>query len=289
VSSIELKGLKGLSGLDGLLSVSKSMSKPTDSVHLLSLRSLISGKYQPRIDFNSTSLQELAQSIRAQGIIQPLIVRSIAPEQYEIIAGERRWRAAEIAGLKEVPAIIRNVPDETALAFALIENIQRENLNPIEEAFALERLKNEFLLTHEDIAERVGRSRSAVTNLLRLLTLNGHVRQLIILGQIEMGHARALLSLDSESQAMAVEIVVNKKLSVRATEQLVKKLKSPLKAIEDKKFQFPEKISYWSETLSKQLSSKVQIQLNNKGGGKIIINVDSPHEIDWLIEKTKIN
>jgi ParB family chromosome partitioning protein len=185
------------------------------------------GRYHPRKDLHPDKLQELADSIRAQGVVQPIVVRPIANERYEIVAGERRWRAAQLAGLHEVPAVVRDIPDRAAVAMALIENVQRENLNPLEEAAALERLIDEFGMTHQQVAEAVGRSRAAVSNLLRLLELGAEARKLVETGKLEMGHARALLALPRTAQGEAARRVVAKGLSVRATEQLVRRLLSP--------------------------------------------------------------
>lgn len=291
MSSVELRGLKGLQGLDldGLLHDSKKQI-PTHQISNLPLDVLTSGKYQPRTEINDESLFDLAASIKAQGIIQPLIVRNISAGQYEIIAGERRWRAAKIAGLLDVPAIIRNVTDETALAFALIENIQRESLNPIDEAASLVRLKDEFSMTHEEIAERVGRSRSAVTNLMRLLSLHQDVQGWLRINKIEMGHARALLSLDLQMQLKVAQRVIEKGMSVRDIEKVVQSIiKSPHRTQEFMPGKFDVKISDWTRALSKKLSSNVKIHLNAKGEGKITINVQSPEEIEWLIEAIKID
>ncbi|MBX3709487.1 MAG: ParB/RepB/Spo0J family partition protein [Gammaproteobacteria bacterium] len=286
MSSVELRGLKGLQGLDldGLLHDSK---KPTSTHNIsnLSVEMLTTGKYQPRTVISDDSLFDLASSIKAQGIIQPLIVRNIGADRYEIIAGERRWRAAKIAGLSDVPAIIRNVTDETALAFALIENIQRESLNPIDEAVSLVRLKDEFSMTHEEIAERVGRSRSAVTNLMRLLSLHHDVQGWLRTNEIEMGHARALLSLDAQLQLKVAQRVIEKGMSVRETEKMVQSIiKLPHHIQESIPSKFDAKINDWTKQLSKKLSSNVKIHLNAKGEGKITISVQSPEEIEWLIK-----
>jgi ParB family transcriptional regulator, chromosome partitioning protein len=286
MSSVELRGLKGLQGLDldGLLHDSKKPA-PTHNVSNLSVKVLTSGKYQPRSVISDDSLFDLASSIKAQGIIQPLIVRNIGADRYEIIAGERRWRAAKIAGLSNVPAIIRNVTDETALAFALIENIQRESLNPIDEAVSLVRLKDEFSMTHEEIAERVGRSRSAVTNLMRLLSLHHDVQGWLRANEIEMGHARALLPLDAQMQLKIAQRVIEKDMSVRDTEKMVQSIiRLPHRTQESTASQFDTKINGWTTALSKKLSSNVKIHLNAKGEGKITISVQSPEEIEWLIE-----
>ena len=286
MSSVELKGFRGLTGLDSLLDDSKNQA-PKQNISNLPVKVLSSGKYQPRTDINNDSLLDLAASIKAQGIIQPLIVRSLGGEHYEIIAGERRWRAATLAGLDTVPVIIRNVPDETALAFALIENIQREDLNPVDQALSFVRLKDEFSMTHEEIAERVGRSRSAVTNLMRLLALHPDVKDMLRSNKIEMGHARALLALDGDMQLQAAQRVIDKGMSVRDCEKLVQGIKLPPSAsvIHDQGFE--DKIKSWAQELSKQLSSKVKLKLNAKGEGQMTIRVHSPEEIEWLIDKLR--
>lgn len=287
--SVELRGLKGLQGLDldGLLHDSKKPAA-THNVSNLSVDLLTSGKYQPRTMISDDSLIDLASSIKAQGIIQPLIVRNIGGDRYEIIAGERRWRAAKIAGLSNVPSIIRNVTDETALAFALIENIQRESLNPIDEAVCLVRLKDEFSMTHEEIAEKVGRSRSAVTNLMRLLSLHQDVQEWLRASEIEMGHARALLSLDVQMQLKVAQRVIEKGMSVRDTEKMVQIIiKSPHHTQESTPSKFDAKIDDWTKVLSEKLSSNVKIHLNSKGEGRVTISIQSPEEIEWLIDAIK--
>lgn len=286
MSSVELKGFRGLTGLDTLLDDSKNQA-PKQNISNLSVKVLSSGKYQPRTDINNDSLHDLAASIKAQGIIQPLIVRSLGDERYEIIAGERRWRAATLAGLDTVPVIIRNVPDETALAFALIENIQREDLNPMDQALSFVRLKDEFSMTHEEIAERVGRSRSAVTNLMRLLALHPDVKDMLRSNKIEMGHARALLSLDADMQLQAAQRIVEKGMSVRDCEKLVQNIKLPLSPTVLRDQEFDDRVKSWAKVLSKQLSSKVKLKLNSKGEGQVTIQVHSPDEIEWLIEKLR--
>ena len=212
-------------GLDALLgSALESAASGKDELKHVPVDLLQRGKYQPRTHMGQAALQELSDSIRAQGVVQPIVVRPIGAGRYEIIAGERRWRAAQMAGLHSIPAVVRDIPDEAAIAIALIENIQRENLNPVEEATALQRLIDEFGMTHQQTAESVGRSRAAVTNLLRLLTLNGDVREMLELGKMDMGHARALLALTAKAQSEAARQVVDKGLSVRETEQLVRRL-----------------------------------------------------------------
>ncbi len=249
------------------------------------------GRYQPRLDMRPESLQELADSIRAQGVVQPIVVRPLVAQQageplrYEIIAGERRWRAAQMAGLHEVPAVIRQVPDEAAVAMSLIENIQRENLNPLEEARALDRLIREFDMTHQTAADAVGRSRAAVSNLLRLLELAEEVKALVESRQLEMGHARALLGLPSGRQQSELAALVAKKgLSVRETEALVRRLAAG-KASDGERVpprQDPD-IVRLERTLAEKLGAKVQLQQSAKGRGRLVIAYNSLDELDGIL------
>jgi ParB family chromosome partitioning protein len=238
------------------------------------------GKYQPRREMDPQALEDLANSIRTQGIIQPLIVRSVG-DMYEIIAGERRWRAAQLAGLSEVPVIIRTIPDEAAIAIALIENIQRENLNPIEEASALQRLIDEFEMTHQQVAEAVGKSRATVTNLLRLLGLHTRVRSLMEQRLIEMGHARSLITLSEELQVQAAETIVARQLSVRETEELVRRLQTNSPPPEKK--QLNPEVKKLQESLSRRFNLRVAIQCNTKGKGKLVIHYRNLKELDELM------
>jgi ParB family chromosome partitioning protein len=240
------------------------------------------GKYQPRRGMDPEALEDLASSIRAQGIIQPIVVRHILGGRYEIVAGERRWRAAQMAGMTEIPAIVRDIPDEAAVAIALIENIQRESLNPIEEAMALQRLLEEFSMTHQQVAEAVGKSRTTVTNLLRLLQLAEEVKTMLEHGDIEMGHARALLSLPESVQVDAAQMIVDKNLSVRETEELVRRLQMP-KLPEMPKSIDPD-IKRLQQDLSSRLKMMVAIQCNNKGKGKLVIRYSNLNELDSLLE-----
>lgn len=243
------------------------------------------GKYQPRVDMHTESLQELADSINAQGVVQPIVVRSIGAGRYEIIAGERRWRASQLAGLHAIPAMIRNVDDRDAIAIALIENIQRENLNPLEEARALKRLIDEFEMTHEQAAEAVGRSRAAVSNLLRLLDLEDAVKEMVDHGQLEMGHARALLSLSGKQQVEAARKVVKGGLSVRATEHLVKQLSANRgKPAASKKDPDTQRLE---ASLSDTLGARVVIQSGRGGKGKLEIRYNSLEELDGILEHIK--
>lgn len=242
---------------------------------------LTRGRYQPRRDMDPESLEELASSIRAQGIMQPIVVRPVEKERFEIIAGERRWRAAQLAELDQVPVIIRDVSDDAAVAMALIENIQRENLNPIEEAFALQRLQQEFELTQQQVADAVGKSRSAVTNLLRLIALPDDVKKMLEYGDLEMGHARALLGLEANLQSAAARTVVAKGMSVRQTEAYVRKLQLP---VEEKAEQKPEAdVEFLQRKLAETLGAQVQISHNKKGKGKLVINYSSLEELDGIL------
>lgn len=238
------------------------------------------GKYQPRSVFDTERLEELADSIRHQGVIQPVVVRDLGAGRFELIAGERRWRAAQLAGIDTVPAIVREVADEVAIAMALVENIQREDLNPIEEATALRRLVDEFQLTHQEAAEAVGRSRSAVSNLLRLLELSAEVRELVDDRHLEMGHARALLSLPSDRQAAAAREVVRRQLSVRETESLVKRLLNPRPS---KPQRLDPDVARLQEELTETLCARVRIQHNARGKGKLVISFNSPDELEGII------
>ncbi|HEY0684516.1 MAG TPA: ParB/RepB/Spo0J family partition protein [Steroidobacter sp.] len=253
------------------------------------------GKYQPRIDLRQETLQELADSIKAQGVVQPIVVRPIggepgengqAEQRYEIIAGERRWRAAQIAGLHEIPAVIRRVPDEAAIAMALIENIQRENLNPLEEARALQRLITEFEMTHATAAEAVGRSRAAVSNLLRLLDLGEDASRLVEHRELDMGHARALLGIENKRQQAEVAAqVAQQKLSVRDTEALVKRLASqPSAGSQQAAPRVDPNIRKLEAELSEKLGAKVQFQHASSGKGKLVISYHTLEELDGILE-----
>lgn len=275
-------------GLDALLSGSAIPAEEEHSgadLRELPVDLLQPGKYQPRTDMHPESLEELASSIRAQGVVQPIVVRSInGSGHYEIIAGERRWRAAQMAGLHEIPAVVRNVPDEAAIAMALIENIQRENLNPIEEAVALQRLINEFEMTHQEAAGAVGRSRAAVSNLLRLLTLNDDVRKLVEQGDLEMGHARALLALEGEKQSHTAREVAAKGYSVRETEHLVRRLSTaPAKPKKPAKTLDPD-IKRLQDELMEKLAARVAFQHSAKGSGKLVIHYNSLDELDGILK-----
>jgi ParB family chromosome partitioning protein len=240
------------------------------------------GKYQPRRDIEPESLQELSDSIKAQGVMQPIVVRPISDRKYEIIAGERRWRAAQMAGLAEIPAMIRQVSDEAAIAMSLIENIQREDLNPIEEAIALQRLQQEFELTQQEVATAVGKSRSTVTNLLRLMSLQDDVRRMLEHGDLEMGHARALLGLDGLEQSHAGRTVVSKGLSVRQTEALVRSMVSSRTKPAPPR-QLDPNIRQLQDDLAQKLGAKVQIRHSAKGKGKLVLTYNSLDELDGIL------
>ena len=242
------------------------------------------GKYQPRTDMHEEALEELAASIRAQGVMQPIVVRPISSDKYEIIAGERRWRAAQIAGLDSIPAIIKLVGDEAAIAMSLIENIQRENLNPIEEAMALKRLQDEFELTQQEVADAVGKSRATVANLMRLIGLTIDVRRMLEHGDLEMGHARALLSLPDIQQSEAARSVVGKGLSVRQTESLVRRLIAEVGSNNSAgpKMVDPD-IKNLEESLADKLGAKVMIQHTAKGKGRLVLKYNSLDELDGIL------
>lgn len=282
--------LKGLGrGLDALLAGDIGSVGEADSLLMLKVEQLQPGKYQPRSYMDDAALQTLADSIKAQGIMQPILVRQLADEHYEIIAGERRWRASQRAGLKEVPVLVREIADEAALAMALIENIQRENLNPLEEAQGIKRLIDEFNMTHEKAAEAVGRSRVAVSNLLRLLTLTAHVQDMLMSGKLDMGHARALVGLDGAQQILLAEQIVYEGLSVREAEALVKKHQQQAPAENAGKPVAKNPVSQdilrLQETLSDILGATVSIKAGNNGKGILKINYASLDQLDEIIAK----
>lgn len=271
--------------LDALLVGSLTDSaeiNPNDKLCHVAIELIQRGKYQPRREMDPEALEDLASSIRAQGIIQPIVVRHLLGGQYEIVAGERRWRAAQMAGLTEIPALVRDIPDEAAIAIALIENIQRESLNPVEEAFALQRLIDEFSMTHQQVAEAVGKSRATVTNLLRLLALPDEVKAMLEHGELEMGHARAILSLTEAQQVDAALNIINKQLSVREAEELVRRLQSPNLPVIKKAID-PD-IRRLQEDLSNRLGMAIAIQCNAKGKGKVVIQYSNISELDSILE-----
>ena len=278
--------LKGLGrGLDALLAGNETQGK--EQQRALPVGQLQPGKYQPRTQMDSASLEELAASIRVQGLMQPILVRPLGDlaDRFEIVAGERRWRAAQMAGLTEVATLIREIPDESALAMALIENIQRENLNPLEEAQGLQRLIDEFSMTHQQAADAVGRSRPAASNLLRLLQLAAPVQELLMHGQIDMGHARALLPLSGALQIQLAQRVVHKGLSVRDAERLAQQaLKTP-KEPEAKK---PDRdVLRLQEELSDLLGAQVEIRTNRKGAGKIQIEFGDLDQLEGILQRMR--
>jgi len=271
-------------GLDALLGSDDSARR--DAMATLPVGAIRPGKYQPRTRMDEQALNELAASIRAQGLMQPLLVRPLGREQYELIAGERRWRAAQIAGLAEVPVLVREVVDSAALAMALIENIQREDLNPIEEAGGLQRLVEEFRMTHEQAAEAVGRSRSATTNLLRLLKLAKPVQALLMQGALEMGHARALLPLDGARQIEAANRIVARRLSVRESEALAARLlRAP--ASTRRKHKTDRDLARLEEEVSQRLGTTVQIRPGRKGSGTIVLHYAGLDHLDQLLKKLR--
>lgn len=256
-------------------------SKAQGELQLINVSAIQPGRYQPRHVISNESLQELSDSIREQGIIQPIVVRPISNERYEIIAGERRWRAAQMADLTEVPALIRHVPDESAIAMALIENIQRENLNPIEEAMALQRLLVEFTMTHQQVATAVGKSRSGITNLLRLLDLDTEVKTLVEQGKLSLGHAKVLLGVTGVSQIKTAQTIIDKDLSVRETEQLIQKLQTVQKPHVIKSVD-PD-VQRLERQLSDKLGAGVSIAYNKKGRGKLMIKFFSLDQLEGIL------
>lgn len=279
-----MANMRGLGrGLDALLGADSGTS--SESLRTLPVTQLQPGKYQPRTHMDQASLSELADSIKAQGIMQPILVRPVSQDKYEIIAGERRWRAAQLAGLSEVPVMVREIPDEAALAMSLIENIQRENLNPLEEANGIQRLIDEFSMTHQAAAEAVGRSRSAVSNLLRLRGLHETVQEMLMQNRIDMGHARALIALSGAKQITAAEQIAHKGLSVREAEQLVKRMnekpapKLAAKADQD--------VLGLQEELADALGAVVKIESGKNGSGSLKIHFASLDQLDEIISRIK--
>jgi len=274
---------KGLGrGLDALLAGNRD-DEEKGELQTLPIDSLQPGKYQPRTRMDPGSLDELAASIRAQGLMQPILVRPVGTDRYEIIAGERRWRASRLAELEYVPCLVREIPDEAALAMSLIENIQREDLNPLEEAAGIQRLVDEFGMTHQQAADAVGRSRSAATNLLRLLNLAGQVQELLMAGDIDMGHARALLPLDEASQIQVANQVAAKGLSVRETEHLVYRMLNPRS---QKNPAEPDRdLLRLQEELSDRLGAPGKIRANRKGAGELTIRFGDLDQLDGLLSR----
>ena len=291
--STRQKGMaRGLGrGLDALLGAdfSADAGARKDAVGTLPVSAIQPGKYQPRTQMGEAALAELAASIRAQGLMQPLLVRPLGAGRHEIIAGERRWRAAQLAGLDEVPVLIREVPDEAALAMSLIENIQREDLNPMEEAAGLQRLVDEFHMTHERAADAVGRSRSATTNLLRLLRLAKPVKAMLMQGQLEMGHARALLSLDPAQQIEAANLIAARGLSVREAEALAGQMaRGPVAdRRQGKGARGDRDLQRLEEEVSGRLGTTVEIRPGRKGSGKVVIQYSGLDHLDQLLKKLR--
>jgi ParB family transcriptional regulator, chromosome partitioning protein len=272
-------------GLDALLSNDIEVAKVgADAQRMLNVSQLQPGKYQPRSYMDDAALQTLADSIRAQGIMQPILVREVSQDKFEIIAGERRWRASQIAGLQEVPVLVREIADESALAMALIENIQRENLNPLEEAQGIKRLIDEFAMTHEKAAEAVGRSRVAVSNILRLLSLSAPVQEMLMQGKLDMGHARALIGLDAAQQVLLANRVVQQNLSVRDVENLVKKLTDEGKS-KSQKTTINRDVMALQNTLSEKIGAVVSISPNANGSGTLKINYSNLDQLDDIVAK----
>jgi ParB family chromosome partitioning protein len=285
---VKAKGLgRGLDAL--LLSGEEDVQKNEGTLQTLLISELQPGKYQPRSIMQEEALHALSQSILKQGVMQPIIVRPVGNNQYEIIAGERRWRAAKLANLSEVPVIIKNIPDESALAMALIENIQREDLNPLEEAIGIKRLIDEFNMTHEEAADAVGKSRATVSNLLRLLTLTKPVQDRLLSGKIDMGHARALIGLEGSQQIMLCEEVIQKNLSVREVEALVKNLQNSYKI--DSQKTSPKKINedvrQLEESLAETLGASVTIDAKKNGSGILKVHYRNLEQLDEILKKIK--
>ncbi len=290
-------------GLDALLSATRDESEadtqdstgknqiPTMGMNLVPVDLIDRGRYQPRREFDQDSLQELADSIAAQGVLQPIVVRPVDGERYEIVAGERRWRASQLVGLAEIPVIIRDVDEQSAMAIGLIENIQRDDLNPLEESAALSRLLSEFELTHQEVARAVGKSRTTVTNLLRLLDLTPAVKEYVDARQLDMGHARALLGLNDVRQTEAACQVVSRGLSVRETEKLVRRMhmedEGGEAAVQTDQHEPDPDVRRLQDDLAQRLGARVRIQQGNKGKGKLVIAYNSLDELDGILEHIK--
>ena len=284
------KGLGG-KGLGALLKNSQASISEEKSIQDKELRDLPveliqRGQYQPRRDMDPTALEELAESIKQQGVMQPIVDRRITEGRYEIVAGGRRWRATQLAGMDKIPAIIREINDEAAIAMALIENIQRENLNPIEEAMALQRLQNEFGLTQQQVAEAVGKSRTTITNLLRLIGLHPEVRIMLEHGDIEMGHGKALLGLSEAEQLAAAKVVIARSLSVRQTEALVRKLQQKKEEVKTPVVVDPD-ITRLERDLAERIGAQVAISHGTQGKGKVVIQYNSLDELDGILAHIK--
>ncbi|MEJ6703287.1 MAG: ParB/RepB/Spo0J family partition protein [Pseudomonadales bacterium] len=275
------RGLDALLGGDSRKTVTEPVSNGLAEIPVEWIQP---GKYQPRRIIDDEALQELAASIRAQGVMQPIVLRSVGENRYEIIAGERRWRATQLAGLDKIPCVIKEVNDEAAVAMSLIENIQREDLNPMEEALALQRLIEEFDLTHQQVAEAVGKSRAAVSNFLRLINLAPEVTQMLVHGDIEMGHARALLSLTNDQQGKLAREIASSGLNVRQAEALVRKLTSGEKPVSQAK-KVDSDTKQLENRLSSNLGQPVEIKHTIKGRGKLVIKYNSLDELDGVLSR----
>jgi ParB family transcriptional regulator, chromosome partitioning protein len=280
---IKAKGLGR--GLDALLDAGGAAPPSHESPATVAIDRLQAGRYQPRTKMDEASLAELAASIKSQGLMQPILVRSAGADRYEIIAGERRWRAARIAGLSDVPVVVRDVPDQSALAMALIENIQREDLNPLEEAQGVQRLIDEFKLTHQEAADAIGRSRAATTNLLRLLGLAKPVQVLMFEGLLDMGHARALLPLENATQIDTAKKVANRGLSVRETEELVQAMLHPQVKTPRPRRRTSRDIQRLEEEVSEKLGTTVEIKAGRNGSGKLVVSYMSHEHLDDLLAR----
>jgi ParB family chromosome partitioning protein len=277
---------RNLSSMLSQKTLQQVRSKSRDELHNLPLDVIRPGRYQPRSVFDEEKLAELADSIRAQGVVQPVVVRPLDNDEYELIAGERRWRAAQIAGINEIPAVVRDVPDEVSVAMALIENIQREDLNPLEEASALRRLIDDFEMTHQEAADAVGRSRAAVSNLLRLLELMQEVKDMIDMRLIEMGHARALLSQNEDLQVQAAREVVRKHMSVRETESLVRRLQQSRKNRGNRRVD-PDILRLQNQ-LGETLGTRVKIQHQASGKGRLVISYNNSDEFEGILDRLNL-
>lgn len=295
MATVKKRGLGGGRGLDALLGTVRKVQEEVDAVvagetpegelQQLPVEWLSRGRYQPRRDMDPEALQELADSIKAQGILQPIVVRKMADKSYEIVAGERRWRAAQLAQLDSVPALVRDISDESAIALALIENIQREDLNPLEEALAMQRFADEFKLSHGQVADAVGKARATVTNLMRLLGLHDEVKKNLAHGDLDMGHARALLALPLAKQVVAAQQVIERGLSVRHTETLVRAMLESKPASATKASD--PNVRKLQDELAGRLGAAVQINCNARGKGKLVIAYNSLDELDGILAHIK--
>lgn len=290
--TVKSRGLgRNLSALLGNANPALLADKPTTETLKLAVTCLQPGKYQPRGEIEEAPLAELAESIKQQGLLQPLVVREISNGRYEIIAGERRWRASQLAGLTEVPVILRQVDDETAMAIALVENLQREDLNAMDQARAMYRLTSEFGLTHQQVADLLSKSRTAVSNFLRLLSLTTEVRRLLEHGDLDMGHARALLMLEENQQTQVAQIIVAKNLSVRETEKLVARVKAgdtnTVKSLP--KTEITSVLKEQLNSLAKQLNTTIKIKPGKAGKGTLVIHYDSQHDLQAVIDELMSN